>query len=731
MLDKIIAANQGKDINFYVRILIKLGLALILFLPLVTDSNFYFPFIVPRNLLFRFILLIVFGLYMYLFFKDKQFRLKFNKAFIFFCAFVFVLTVASIFGGNFSFSFWSNFERMDGLLNWYYLIVYLVVLLGTLRNKGDWKQFFNISIVAAWLIAWYGLAQKLGWDQKLTFIMPSTGDTRIASSLGNAAYVGSYMFMHIVLSLYLLIITFMKKQLISFKTFWYVLSLMLFVTVLVLTQTRGAFLGLAVFLFLLVVFYLWFNRKKINTLYYIVAALLIGGILFVGLLFQQKESPWVNNVLLFKKITDVSLSDTTVESRLAIWQNSLKGYLDKPVLGWGEENFQYVFNKYFPTEIYHSINSEVWFDRPHNILIQHLIHGGIIGLGLYLAVFVYLIYALVKKYKKDQQWFFSFFWIAFLLSFLLHDMFIFDSINTNVSLYLILAFLFKVGISDRYKYVNLPIKSKDYIRAATITLLIAILSVVLVWKPMQGNLYLMSALANVSKLKPASSAMVQVANKEFFDKAIADWQKSRDISFLGDKEKGEVLMRMFQGTVRANYLQAEDQMFMLGLTQEYLEEIANRYPHDVRQNMFLAYFYNILSGTNPDYAEKDVALLEQIKAWADQRPDVYTQLAHAYLLVGRIDDAKAAALRAQELIPEAKFVYWNLLNVYVVSNDIENIRLTIEKIMMLNMEQNIHLRDTNIPFTETEFQQLQLLINQAEQNDQPDIKTAIEGYFLQ
>jgi len=190
-------------------------------------------------------------------------------------------------------------------------------------------------------------------------------------------------------------------------------------------------------------------------------------------------------------------------------------------------------------------------------------------------------------------------------------------------------------------------------------------------------------------------------------------------------------MRMFQGTVRANYLQAEDQMFMLGLTQEYLEEIANRYPHDVRQNMFLAYFYNILSGTNPDYAEKDVALLEQIKAWADQRPDVYTQLAHAYLLVGRIDDAKAAALRAQELIPEAKFVYWNLLNVYVVSNDIENIRLTIEKIMMLNMEQNIHLRDTNIPFTETEFQQLQLLINQAEQNDQPDIKTAIEGYFLQ
>jgi O-antigen ligase len=731
MIDRLIAANQGKDINFYIRILIKVGLALILFLPLVTDGSFYFPFIVPRNLIFRFILLIVLALYMYLFSKDKKFRLKFNKAFVIFCIFIFSLTISSFLGGNFPFSFWSNFERMDGLVNWYYLIIYVVVLMGTLRNREDWKQFFNISIVAAWLIAWYGLAQKLGWDKNLSFIMASSGDTRVASTFGNAAYVGSYMFMHIVVSLYLLIITIMKKQLISFKTFWYILSLMLFVATLVLTQTRGAFLGLAVFLFLLTIFYLWFNRKKINTWYYVVAAILISGILFVGLLFQQKDSSWVNNVLLFQKITDVSLSDTTVESRLAIWQGSFKGYLDKPILGWGEENFQYVFNKYFPVEIYHSVNSEVWFDRPHNILMQHLIHGGVIGFSLYLAVFIYLIYALVKKYKKDKQWFFSFFWVAFLLSFLLHDMFIFDSINTNVILYLILAFLFKVGVSDSYKYTNLPIKSKDYIRATVVAGLFVVLSVFMVWQPMKGNLLLMSSLKNMSSMKSVTSPEVEQANKEFFHQAVDDWTSSRDISFLGDKEKGEVLLRLFQSSTREQYISKEDQMVMFQLTKEYLEETANRYPNDTRHSMFLSYFYNIMSGSGAEFANANVELLERISAWASQRPDILTQLSHAYLVVGRVDDAKEVALRAKELVPEAKFAYWNLLNIYVVTNDVENIKLTLEKIFMINIKQNNFLPGTDIALTESEARQLGTLMTQAEQNNQPEIKQAIEAYFTQ
>ena len=138
-----------------------------------------------------------------------------------------------------------------------------------------------------------------------------------------------------------------------------------------------------------------------------------------------------------------------------------------------------------------------------------------------------------------------------------------------------------------------------------------------------------------------------------------------------------------------------------------------------------------MSGSGAEFANANVELLERISAWASQRPDILTQLSHAYLVVGRVDDAKEVALRAKELVPEAKFAYWNLLNIYVVTNDVENIKLTLEKIFMINIKQNNFLPGTDIALTESEARQLGTLMTQAEQNNQPEIKQAIEAYFTQ
>ena len=77
---------------------IKIGLALILFTPLILLQNFYFPFIVPRNLFFRLIIDIVFSLCLYLSIVDINFRPRFNKGFIlFFCSVVIYLLFLNYF----------------------------------------------------------------------------------------------------------------------------------------------------------------------------------------------------------------------------------------------------------------------------------------------------------------------------------------------------------------------------------------------------------------------------------------------------------------------------------------------------------------------------------------------------------------------------------------------------------------------------------------------------------
>ena len=461
ILRKIKAYFQSlKTADDYLVLVGKILLLVILFAPLVTVDTFYFPYIVPRNLMFRLIVNVLLGIYLWLWLSNSKYKFRFNKGLVIIFLFILSLTISSILGGNFTFSFWSNFERMDGLVGWYYIFIYIFVLLGLMREKKDWHLLFNFALIPAWVASLMAIGQRLD----LSFIAESHGGIRATSTLGNAAYVGAYMFLNSVVALYLLFIQYLKKRSWSWVYLWYGASVVFFVTALVISQTRGAFLGLAVFGFLLTIFYLWFNRKKRDKWYYLVVGLLVLALAFVALVYQQKDNTWVKDSYFLNKFTSMSWQDTTIHSRWHIWGSTIQSVKEKPILGWGEENFRHVFNQYFPPEIYQHVGSEIWFDRPHNVLLQHLIQGGILGLGLYLAIFAYLIFYLYKKAKKQKEWFFSFFWIAFLLGFLFQDLFIFDSLNINITFYLIIAYLFSLGTKKKWRLPHfLGSKQKYYI----------------------------------------------------------------------------------------------------------------------------------------------------------------------------------------------------------------------------------------------------------------------------
>ena len=55
---------------------------------------------------------------------------------------------------------------------------------------------------------------------------------------------------------------------------------------------------------------------------------------------------------------------------------AFEGVKERPILGWGQSNYNYVFNKYYRPEL---LEGEAWFDRVHNIVMDWLIAGGIIG----------------------------------------------------------------------------------------------------------------------------------------------------------------------------------------------------------------------------------------------------------------------------------------------------------------------------------------------------------------
>ena len=76
---------------------------------------------------------------------------------------------------------------------------------------------------------------------------------------------------------------------------------------------------------------------------------------------------------------------------------SLKGLKEHPFLGWGQGNFNLVFNKYYDPKMY---KQEPWFDRAHNVIFDRAITTGLIGLLIYLFFIFYPVYFLFKYLIK-------------------------------------------------------------------------------------------------------------------------------------------------------------------------------------------------------------------------------------------------------------------------------------------------------------------------------------------
>ncbi|MFH1656777.1 MAG: O-antigen ligase family protein, partial [Candidatus Nealsonbacteria bacterium] len=99
----------------------------------------------------------------------------------------------------------------------------------------------------------------------------------------------------------------------------------------------------------------------------------------------------------------------SAESRISIWKISLNAIKEKPILGWGPENFIIAFDKYYnPSlpkigELEPEGYSREWFDRAHNFIFEITVTAGIITLLIYFYFFGYLIWQLQKTKRKNPK----------------------------------------------------------------------------------------------------------------------------------------------------------------------------------------------------------------------------------------------------------------------------------------------------------------------------------------
>lgn len=458
--------------------------------PLIVANSYFFPFITGKAFFFRLIVEIAFAGWIMLAFMDTKYRPKLTALNVGITVFAFVALLADLLGVNPLRSIWSNFERMEGWITivhlWALFIVSTSVFSSDNNGNKMWHRWLNMSLLVALITAIYGLVQLFGWANI------HQGGTRLDASLGNSAYFAVYMLIHAFLAAYMYFVA-RTKQILNYAVLkWcYPILAILFGFLVFETQTRGTILGLIGGIMLSLLLYVIFAKKESKTSRYVSAGILFGIILLGAIFWMNRKAPIIQNSALFGRLASISWSEAKGQARNYIWPMAISGAMERPILGWGQENFNYIFNANYEPAMY---AQEQWFDRAHSVFLDWLVATGIIGFLSYLSLYVLL---LMKIWKSEFTIAEKSTLTGLIVGYAIHNIFVFDNIASYIMFFAILAFANSQLSKKERNLFGSQIVSKDaveYIVAPIIIVCFVLVVYFVQYRVMTANSRLIDAL---------------------------------------------------------------------------------------------------------------------------------------------------------------------------------------------------------------------------------------------
>lgn len=609
----------------FLRGIIYFSLAIIPALAWFVSESTFFPFITGKNFGFRILVELSLISWVILALIEPAYRPKRSIVFYSYSIFLVVMFMANILGASPYFSFFSNYERMEGWFTHLHLFFYFTILYSVYKVDKDWLRMFGWFAVSNIAITLEGLLQILGQreffitrffpESLITFINTSYpthmgNGLRLDSTLGNAAYYGIYtLFFVFIFSLMAFkankwkgkqswssglwimisallvcsenfIVTYVNNMQTSnqslsgllsvFSSFIWLLGIAgviyfgyefvkkyaeghigsypliafaLFNAVqLMYTQTRGSQIGLVVGLIVSATLIAIFGRaigssqtKKFSNVAYAVlgtiAALAVGLVVMAN---TTSGNAIIEKSIILKRITTIKLAnivlhpitsiqkisdekvlypqlveyfgEATIVSRFLNAKMSIEGWSETTktkLLGYGQENYGEVFAKHYDARMY---DQEAWFDRAHNVFMDWLVAGGILGLLAYLALYFTPIYMMwMGKGKTNIHVVEKSLLTGTLVAYFVHNIFVFDNLISYIIFVALIAYIAsrtrdtdRTIIAESKVHTQLP-ASVIYGVAAVTVLLVGALSYFTVYRPLSANLEIIGGLRSAPR----------------------------------------------------------------------------------------------------------------------------------------------------------------------------------------------------------------------------------------
>ena len=459
---------------------VRIGLALVLLMPFVVANTTYFPFVVGKALYARTLIEVLVCLWTGLVLLHPSYRPPRSMVVLLLAAGLIVHALSSCFGVSPTRSVWSTYQRMEGLVDAVHWFAFLVIAASVLRSVADARALLLASLGVGLVVACIAVVGYFGVDVP-PYEIEERDAPRIGSVLGNATYLGAYAAINALLAMGFLARSFVAGGRASVRRSpqegaapvtparpaareWALRGFLLatvLASLLALVASGSVAAHVAVgggLAFLLVGAY-FVGSKALRRLALALGLLGGAGVAAVSaVFFFPKAFPAITEGSfkhpVVQRLADANVRHSSFVKRRLAWRAGLAGFAERPLLGWGPENYLVVFGRYATgigryTELH---------DRAHNKIVEEAATKGLLGVVCYLALWLFALHALGRAARNGApgERVLVLFVGAALAAYFLQQQALFETSTLTLQLMLLFAFVVAQERAHGHAFAHRP-----------------------------------------------------------------------------------------------------------------------------------------------------------------------------------------------------------------------------------------------------------------------------------
>lgn len=282
----------------------------------------------------------------------------------------------------FGVSFYFSVDRINSFFNFVFYLALFFIFIIAHNEKKLITKYLRSSLILSGLIFSAGsiIFKKNPPESALQFVYPT---------YTNHNHLGDFLGLVIIFLLFDFFKT-KRKENLYFTLF--------FLPFFLFSLSRTSFIGV-----MTILFFLFISKKKLSLIYKWIL-----GLTLIFFIFSQKEFYQLIRLdflyrFLYQKLGFIPRS--IISGRNEYFSQAIKGFLEKPIFGWGPGNFIYPSQKYVTTNL-QQVSSSL------NIFLTILTEGGLFVFILFLLVFTRIVFSFLKEKKqRDENCFFLFIYL--------------------------------------------------------------------------------------------------------------------------------------------------------------------------------------------------------------------------------------------------------------------------------------------------------------------------------